>query len=235
MTSNDKNEFKICLGIFKRGWEELISTHIYFVCIAAVPIFFSMFFTVMMHNGVPERLPVGIVDQDRSQTSRSIIRTLNSMSAVEAEYYYESFYAANEAIKENKIYAFMEIPEDFERLLYDNKQPEIGFFTNEAYYIAGLFSYKALKLTGHLVNGNIKIKSLSAKGTYPETIQTTIQPIICDLNLLGNPWVNYSYYLSSVFLPAALQLMILLTTVYTLGIKIKRQTSRREQIGRAHV
>ena len=95
MTSNDKNEFKICLGIFKRGWEELISTHIYFVCIAAVPIFFSIFFSVMMHNGFPQRLPVGIVDQDRSQTSLSLITSLNSMSALEVESYYDSFFASN--------------------------------------------------------------------------------------------------------------------------------------------
>ena len=210
------------------GLKQLISSPTYLLCMLVVPIICALFFTFLMYSGSPQRLPIGVVDNDRSKTSRSLIRNLDSMSEVDVVADLESFYQANQYIKENKIYAFMQIPENFERDLTSNKTPEIGFFSNEAYYVPGLFSSKALKMSGVLANGNAVKTVLEQKdGYYPYQYNSVLQPIILDVNPLGNPWVNYSVYICNVFVPAVLQLMILLVTVYTLGVKIKNHTSRR--------
>ena len=94
-----------------------------------------------MWNGVPERLPVGIIDNDNSNVSRSLIRTLNTMSAVHIEDVYDSYTDARQAMQKNKIYAFMIIPEGFENKSMSGKQPDLPIFTNAAYFVAGVVSF----------------------------------------------------------------------------------------------
>ena len=43
---------------------------------------------------------------------------------------------------------------------------------------------------------------------------------------LGNPWTNYSIYLNNTFLPGILEVIILLTTIFSIGSEINHSTSR---------
>jgi ABC-2 type transport system permease protein len=53
-----------------------------------------------------------------------------------------------------------------------------------------------------------------------------IQPISLDVHLIGNPWANYGVYLLNVLLPGELQLMVLLLTIFSIGIELKERTAR---------
>lgn len=52
-----------------------------------------------------------------------------------------------------------------------------------------------------------------------------LQPMVIDLHPMGNPWTNYSIYLSNSFVPAALELMIFLVTVFSICQEIKTKRS----------
>ena len=53
----------------------------------------------------------------------------------------------------------------------------------------------------------------------------TVQPIVVRNEVMSNPWLNYSAYLTTTILPGILQLMILLLTSYSIGLEIKRGTA----------
>ena len=53
----------------------------------------------------------------------------------------------------------------------------------------------------------------------------TVQPIVVRTEVMSNPWLNYSAYLTTTILPGILQLMVLLLTSYSIGIEIKRGTA----------
>ena len=107
------------------------------------------------------------------------------------------------------------------------KQPDLEIFTNDAYFVAGMFSYKALKLTTALANGARVKGVMQGKGAYEYQMAAKLQPLVLDTNPLGNPWVNYSIFLNNVILPTMLQLMIMLMTVFALGTEIKENNSKR--------
>ena len=52
------------------------------------------------------------------------------------------------------------------------------------------------------------------------------RPISLDTHLIGNPWANYGVYLINVLLPGVLQIMILMLTVFAIGVELKEKTSR---------
>lgn len=214
-------------AVFVRECKRLVGRPVYLICIIGVPLFCAFFFTTLMWSGVPEQLPVAVVDLDQSKVSRNLIRTLESMNAVKIEHKLNSYTEAREAMQRNEIYAFMTIPEGFEAKASSGKQPELSFVSNDAYFVAGMFSYKALKMSGALANGAVVRSMLVAKGTSPEEIGARLQPVILDTHPLGNPWVNYSIFINNVLLPAMIELMVLLMTVFSIGVEIKAGTSRR--------
>jgi ABC-2 type transport system permease protein len=64
-----------------------------------------------------------------------------------------------------------------------------------------------------------------AQGETEKQAMIALQPITIDSHPLGNPWTNYSVYLSNLILPGILNLLIMIMTVFVLGTELKRGTS----------
>ena len=78
-----------------------------------------------------------------------------------------------------------------------------------------------------LASGAAQLQVGTAKGQSEAQILASVQPIVIDTHPLGNPWLNYSVYLSNVLLPGVLGLIIFITTVYSIGTEIKYGGSRK--------
>ena len=76
----------------------------YLFCMLVFPILITLFFTTLMHNGQPDEMPVGIVDNDNTSTTRALIRKLDSFQASRVVAHYPNVNEARKAIQENKIY-----------------------------------------------------------------------------------------------------------------------------------
>lgn len=94
------------------------------------------------------------------------------------------------------------------------------------YFVPGTLAYKNFKTTAvYTKAGVISNVVQNATGAGQETITPIINPINVVTHPVGNPWLNYCYYLANGFCPAALELMIFLITCYTILDEIKRRTS----------
>ncbi len=204
----------------------LSSQPLYGLCMIGMPLFGILFFLSMMHNGLPEKIPVAIVDLDRSPSSRNFIAQLGSQQSVEIVAELNSFTEARQAMQRNEVYGFLIIPSRFEELAMSAKQPEISFYTNNAYYIPASLLYKSFKTMSVLASGAVVMQVLESVGARQGSIMPLLQPITIDMHALGNPWLDYSIYLNNSFLPTILQLLVLLVTIYSIGIEIKHNTAQ---------
>ena len=64
---------------------------IYGFCMVVFPVLLVVFFTTMLDDGVALDLPVGVVDQDNSATSRGLIRNLDAMQSSRVVYRFAIF------------------------------------------------------------------------------------------------------------------------------------------------
>ena len=53
-----------------------------------------------------------------------------------------------------------------------------------------------------------------------------LQPIALDVHTVGNPWVSYNIYLSTMLIPGCLLLFIFLITAYSFGTELKFDTAK---------
>lgn len=207
--------------LVKRECKILYKNPIYGFCMVLFPLFALLFFTSLMDDGLPQDMPVGIVDLDNTSTSRSLVRRLDAFqnSAVVASY--PSVAEARRAIQENRIYAFLCIPEGTTEKLLSARRPKVSYYYTLTSLTGGSLVMKDLKTIATLGSAGVGQATLRAKGFTDKQIQTFLQPIRIDLHQIANPWGNYNMYLSTVFVPGIMMLFMFLISAYSLGMELK--------------
>ena len=198
----------------------------YLCCMIFFPILVTVFFTTLMNEGQPQHMPIGVVDNDNTSTSRSLIRKLDSFQASKVVAHYPNVNEARKAIQQNKIYAFLYIPKGMTEGLLSARQPKISLYYSQASLTAGNMLYRDLKTVALLGSAGVGQATLRAKGATDKQISTFLQPIAIDLHMIGNPWASYNMYLSTMLIPGILILFMFLITAYSLGTELKFNTSK---------
>lgn len=207
--------------IAKRECKILYVNRIYFFSMVVFPILAIVFFTSLMKEGLPEDMPVGVVDLDNTSTSRGLIRRLDAFQSSRVVARYPSVAEARRAIQENNIYAFLYIPKGTTDDLLASRQPKISYYYNMASMMSGSLLMKDMKTISNLGSAAIGQATMRAKGYTPQQIQTFLQPIRIDLHQIANPWTNYNVYLSTVLVPGVMMLFMFLISAYSLGMELK--------------
>ena len=207
--------------VARREMKILRVNRMYFICMLGFPLLALVFFTSLMDEGLPEDMPVGVVDLDNTSTSRGLIRRLDAFQSSRVVAHYPSVNEARRAIQENQIYAFLYIPKGTTDDLLSSRRPKISYYYNMAYVMAGSLLMKDLKTISNLGSAAVGQATMRAKGYTQEQIMAFLQPIRVDLHQIANPWTNYNAYLSTVLVPGVMMLFMFLISAYSLGMELK--------------
>ena len=205
---------------------------IYGFCMIVFPALLVLFFTTMLDEGLPQDLPIGVVDHDNSSTSRSLIRNLDAMQNSRVMYRFASVTEARCAMQEGKVYAYLYIPENTAAKLMSGRQPKISYYYTMTCITAGSMASKDLKTIGMLGSAAVGQATLSAKGATPNQIKAALQPVTIDAHMIANPEGSYNYSLTTVFVPGILMLFMALLSAYAIGMEMKFDTGK-EWLARA--
>ncbi|MBQ1700508.1 MAG: ABC transporter permease [Prevotella sp.] len=206
--------------------------HIYGFCMVVFPFMLVLFFTTMLDEGIPQDLPIGVVDQDNSATSRGLIRNLDAMQNSRVIYRFANITEARNAMQEGKVYAYIYIPDGTASKLLAGRQPKISYYYTMTCLTAGSMASKDMKTIGMLGSAAVGQATLSAKGASPTQIKAALQPITIDAHMIANPEGSYNYSLTTVFVPGILMLFMALLSAYALGMEMKFDTGK-EWLARA--
>ncbi len=211
--------------VAQRELKTMFSRPLYLIATVVVLVVCSFFFLSIMQQGVPERMPIGVVDLDKSTTSRNVIRQLNSMQLVEVKMVYNSYADARQQVQTGDIYGFLLIPHGFSDDMLSFKRPTLSFYTNNAYTVGAGMAYKQMLTMCNLVSAGFHLAILSAKGMTNDIAMKIVQPIAIESHQIANPTSNYSIYLLGTMIPGVLGLIVLMTTIFSIGIELKDRTA----------
>ena len=171
-------------------------------------------------------MPIGVVDNDNTTTTRKLTRMLDSFQSSKVVAHYPSVDDARHAIQTGEIYGFMYFPKHTTDKLLASRQPKISFYYSRTSLLAGTLIFKDMKTMALLGSAAVGKATLQAKGYSSELIMPAIQPIVVDAHTIGNPWVNYNIYLSTMLIPGCFLLFIFLLTPFSFGTELKFGNSR---------
>ena len=198
---------------------------IYLLASVGVMAFCTIFFLSFLSEGLPQDLPIGIVDNDNSSLSRNMTRQIDA-TQLGKTIKFDNYREAREALQKGEINAFCIMPDNMYNDVLSSRQPVLTFYVNSLYFVGGALAYKDLLTMANLASGAVQREVLSAKGMSGDLIMGQIQPILIDSHQIGNTETDYNVYLTNVLLPGILELIIILVTVYSLGAELKYGTSR---------
>lgn len=199
---------------------------IYLFCMVVFPVAVVFFFTTMLDEGTPMDLPVGVVDQDNSATSRGLTRNLDAMQSSRVVYRFANVTEARSAMQEGKVYAYLYIPEGTGEKLLSGRQPTISYYYTMTCLTAGSMAMKDMKTIGTLGSAAVGQAMLSAKGATPGQIKAALQPVTVDAHIIANPMGSYNYSLTTAFVPGILMLFMALLAAYAVGLEMKFDTGK---------
>ena len=212
-------------SIILRELRHITRRPIYLFGMVLAPLFCCLFFTSLMQEGLPEKLPMGLVDEDRTATSRNIARNLDAFQMVDVAHVYANATEARHAVQRGEVYGFYYIPQGTAAEVNRRRVPTVSFYSNYSYLIAGSLLYRDMRMMSELASGAATRSVLYAKGATERQAMAYLQPIVIDMHAVGNPWLNYSVYLSNILIPGVLGIFVFMITVYSLGSEIKFGTA----------
>ena len=213
------------IAVIRREFGILRRRPIYLIGSVGVLIFCSVFFLTFFGKGLPDKLPIGIVDCDNSSMSRNLCQQLDA-TQLGSTIKYSSFAEARQDMQSGKICAVCVIPEGMYADVSANRRPTFSYYLNGLYYVGGSLAYKDILQMINLVNGAVQRKVLYAKGVSEYQAMNMLRPVNIDTHQIGNPYTNYGYYISNIMLPGILGMIVIIVLIYSLGTELKYGTSR---------
>lgn len=211
--------------VILREWQRMTSRRLYFGVCLMLPLFTLFFMATIFGNGQMENIPIGIIDQDNTATSRAIARDMAAVPTFKVTRHFTNEAAAREAVQQKKIYGYLSIPPHFEQDVQNGNNATLSYYYHYALLSVGGELMAAFESSlAPVALSPIAMKAV-ALGVNEQEIETFLLPVQANNHPIYNPSLDYSVYLSQPFFFVLFQVLILLITVYVVGSEIKFSTA----------
>lgn len=212
-------------SVLLREWQRMTSRRLYFGVCIILPLFTLFFMATIFGNGQMENIPIGIIDQDNTATSRAITRNISAVPTFKVTKHYVNEAAARKAVQKKEIYGYLSIPPRFEQDAIAGKNATLCYYYHYALLSVGGELMAAFETSLAPVSLSPIVMEAVALGVEQDQITTFLLPVQANNHPIYNPSLDYSIYLSQPFFFVLFQVLILLITVYAVGIEIKFRTA----------
>jgi ABC-2 type transport system permease protein len=202
--------------IFKR-WPLLFVTFL-------GPLFSFFLITCIFYSSVPRDLPVAIIDMDHTPISRQMARMIDATSIAAVNRNFTSLDEAKKAIENGTVDAALYIPAGTEKEIYHGLSARPALYLNNGNVVKGGLLNSGIRKALGTLSAGIKLQVQMKNGYIQDQAMSRIMPVQLRSELLFNPYISYSYYLTAGLLPILLIVFIILGTVYSVGSELYQGT-----------
>lgn len=205
-----------------RELEIIAHRPILWIATLGVPIFTAFFVATVFGSGTMRGLPIGVIDNDFSSVSRSLIRTIDSSPTLSITHHFTNSEEALAAMRAREIYGYVVIPQGLASDMTRGTRATIPYYYHYAFLSVGGEIESTLRTILTMASIAPIATTAQQMGIADQRITTFLEPISGDMRPIGNPTLNYHTYLSEPFFFIMFQIVILLTVVYVVGWDIDR-------------
>jgi len=181
--------------------------------IVLAPILYGLLYPRPYLGELLRRIPVAVVDQDRTELSRDLVQALNADEATSVAVRANTLAAAQAALDRHQVFAILAIPKDTERQVLRGEQARIAAYVDAAYFLLYSRTLQGISEAAGTVSTDIATRGARSEGSLVYAAMTRgASPIDFLSQPLFNPTGGYAAYV----VPAAF--ILILQQTLLLGI-----------------
>ncbi len=212
--------------VLLREWERMTSRRLYFGVCVVLPLFVLFFMATIFHKGTIEQVPVAVVDLDHTATSRQVARNIAAVPTVKVTRVSDNEYEARRAMQAKEIYGYVVLPPKFEEDATSGRGATVSYYYQLTFLSVGNEILAGLtEALTPVALSPVALQAVAAGGLTEEQAETFLLPIQGSDHPVYNPSLDYTIYLGHPFFYVLFQILILLTTMYTVGGGLKFHTA----------
>ena len=175
-------------------------------------------FAAIFYAGVIRELPIAVVDSDRSDVSRELVRMLDASPGLRVTARPVSLAEAWPLVRALDVYAVVHVPRDASRRLLRGDHGTLTAYYNASYLTNGQNAVRDISSVAQAFNAQVvvadvaQIKAKTDLRWSPVRVQSTI---------LFNAPRSYEHFLAGWLFPAVLHLAFCLSIVSALGRELQ--------------
>jgi ABC-2 type transport system permease protein len=171
--------------------------------------------------GVPQDLPVAVVDLDHSRLSRRVTEMVDATSAARVATVATDLGEAESELRQGRVYGVLVLPEGMASDVVRGRSPKVTFASNAEMLLPASILNRTVRTTVATVAKGLQVASREARGDAPVQALAAATALRLDVRTLHNPELSYLYFLFAALLPALLQIFILLDVVWAFGAELR--------------
>ena len=207
----------VCMNVLLREWRRMTSRRIYLGAAVVLPLFLIFFMATIFGDGQMRHLPIGIVDEDNTATSRSIVRSIAAVPTFNVVAHYANDAEARAAVSRREVYGYLSIPPRFEEAMVRGTDATLCYYYHYALLAVGGEVMSAFETALIPVRMAPIVDAAVMLGDTEENIETFLLPMTADDHALYNPSLDYAEYLAVPIFYIMFQILVLLVTLYAVG------------------
>jgi ABC-2 type transport system permease protein len=216
-------------------WRRVLADRGVFSFLVVAPVFYGVFYPQPYLGQLVRKVPIAVVDDDRTDLSRRFIQTLDADEATSVAVRAPALDVAQQALFARRVFGIVEIPPDTEREVLKGNAARIPAYVDSAYFLVFNRSLQSILETAADTNVTNASLGLRGEGAAAKIALAALSPIELLMEPLYNPTGGYASYV----VPAAFVLIIQQTlligaaTLTGLGFERRGPASRMMPIGPA--
>ena len=205
-----KLSFRKIWSVFNRELKLVSKDVNIMLIILLAPLFYAFFYSTIYMDKVETNVPVIVVDNDRTETSRTLIRNIDSHQMMEVCETTGDLNEAKSLLDNGTVQSIIYLPENFEDDLKSGKGAFIKVGLNTTRFLVSNDLNKAINEVIGTVNAGVRLKYFETKGYNYQQSRNMIEPINSDIRPLFNFIESYGDFLVPGMLVLILQQTLLI-------------------------
>lgn len=219
---------KSVLNIARNEFAQIRNSRITLFLYSLFPLIIFLCFSIVYKNEIIREIPVAIVDEDKSDLSRTIVQFIESSPSMRIVKYCNTQDEIKEEFLRGKIHGAFYFPSELSRNIKSGKQSDVIMFIDASnLLISNSLLNDGTKIL-KTVNAGIILKRFKSSGMTEKQAMNLVNPIKVESNILYNPNYSYLTYLIPGLTTFILMMIVMMGAVPIINHKITESDFRNE-------
>ena len=210
----------------QREWQRIRQDSWVFALTVWLPPLFFVLIWGIFHVGIPQDLPIAVLDQDHSPLSRDLTRRLDAVPSLQVAYQADDLAQGMHLVRSGKAYALVVLPYRLDTDVKLHLSPSVMGYYNSQYVLIGKVINTALQTTIVTKATELNAQIHVARGENPYQAIGQALPLRNQLTPLYNIGLNYVPFLVTAVVPALWQIFLITVVIAALGLELRDSNGR---------